>query len=60
MKRQTLILLISGSFLVSLPLFSRLLFSLPLDLADFLNGVGVAFIISTLFVQKKLESKAHS
>lgn len=55
MKKQTLILLIIGSLCVSFTLFSKHLFSGFNDIDDFAKGLGVAFIISALFVQRKLE-----
>jgi hypothetical protein len=40
---------------MSFTLFTRHFFHVPDSLSDFLKGLGVAFIISALFVQKKLE-----
>jgi hypothetical protein len=55
MKRQTLLLLLVGTLCMSFTLFTRHFFNVPDALSDFLKGLGVVFIISALFVQKKLE-----
>jgi hypothetical protein len=55
MKRQTILLLLVGTLCMSFTLFTKHFFKVPDTLGDFLKGLGVAFIISALFVQKKLE-----
>jgi hypothetical protein len=60
MKKQTLILLVIGSFCVSLTLFSKHLSSGFNDIDDFAKGLGVALIISALFVQRKLERNPNN
>lgn len=57
-KKQTILLLFIGTLCMSFTLLTRLFFETPVDIADFLKGLGVAFIISALFVQKKLERSA--
>ncbi len=60
MKKQTIYLLAFGTLCMSFTLLTRHFFSISSDLNDFLKGFGAAFIISSLFVQMKLQSKAHS
>ena len=61
MKKQTLILLVIGSLCVSLTLFTKHLFSGFNDIDDFAKGLlGVALIISALFVQRKLERNPNN
>lgn len=59
LKRPTIILLFVGTFLMSFNLLTRHFFNIPVDLVDFLKGLGVGFILSSLFVQRKLEKKAQ-
>ena len=58
LKRQTILLLVAGTFFMSFTLLTRHFFEISLDIEDFLKGLGVAFIISSLFVQGKLERKS--
>jgi len=60
LKRQTILLLMIGTLCMSFTLITRHFFETPLDLEDFLKGLGVAFIISSLFVQRKLERKEQA
>lgn len=55
MKRQTLTLVVLGSLCMSFTLLTRHIFTVPIDVDDFLKGLGVAFTISALFAQKRLE-----
>jgi len=55
MKRQTLLLILIGTLCMSFTLFTRHFLNVPDNLSDFFKGLGIAFIISALFVQKKLE-----
>ena len=57
LKKQTILLLMIGTLFMSFTLITRHFFETPLDLEDFIKGLGVAFIISSLFVQRKLERK---
>lgn len=57
MKKTTIYLLSIGTLCMSFTLLTRHFFETPLGIEDFLKGLGVAFIISSLFVQKKLERK---
>jgi hypothetical protein len=54
MKKQTLWLLVIGSVCMSFSLFASPFIKISDPITDFLKGLGVAFIISALFVQKKL------
>ena len=60
LKKQTLWLIAIGTVCMSFTLLTRHFFETPIDLADFLKGLGVAFIGASLFLQKKLERKAQS
>lgn len=60
LKKQTILLLLIGTLLMSFTLLTRHFFGIPIDLEDLLKGLGVGFIISSLFVQRKLEKKTHS
>ncbi len=55
MKKQTILLLLAGTLLMSFTLFTRHFFNTPDSLGDFLKGLGLAFIIAALIVQKKLD-----
>lgn len=55
MKKQTILLLAIGTLSMSFTLLTRHFFETTLEVEDFLKGLGVAFIISSLFVQRKLE-----
>ena len=44
---------------MSFTLLTRHFFETPIDVDDFLKGLGVAFMISALFVQKKLETEIN-
>lgn len=57
MKRQTILLLIIGLLCMGLTLLTRHIFTMHQDLDDFLIGLGAAFIISSLFVERKLQKK---
>ena len=57
LKKQTILLMMIGMLCISFTLITRHFFETPLDLEDFIKGLGVAFIISSLFVQRKLERK---
>jgi hypothetical protein len=54
MKKQTLWLLFLGTFIMAVPLFISPLVQIPDSIGDFLKGLGVAFIISSLFVERKM------
>ncbi|MCB0707342.1 MAG: hypothetical protein KDC34_18625 [Saprospiraceae bacterium] len=56
-KKQTILLFFAGTLCMSFTLLTRHFFETPLDTADFLKGLGVAFIISALFIQRKFEKK---
>jgi glycopeptide antibiotics resistance protein len=58
-KRQTIILVFLGSLFISFTLLTRHFFETPVDIADFLTGLGVAFMLSALYVQNKLEKKTQ-
>lgn len=58
LKKQTILLLAIGTLCMSFTLLTRHFFETPLDIEDFLKGLGVAFTISSLFVQRKLERKS--
>lgn len=60
MKKQTIYLLLTGTLCMSFTLFSRHFFETSFVVEDFLKGLGFALIISSLFVQRKLESKSSS
>jgi hypothetical protein len=60
LKKQTLWLIAIGIACMSFTLLTRHFFETPVDLADFLTGLGVAFIGSSLFLQKKLERKEQA
>lgn len=49
-----------GTLCMSFTLLTRHFFETPIDIDDFLKGLGLAFIISSLFVQRKLEMKAKA
>jgi hypothetical protein len=55
MKKQTLWLLLIGSVCMSFSLLASPFIKVPDSITDFLKGMGVAFIIAALFVQKKLQ-----
>jgi len=57
-KKQTILLMMVGTLCMSFTLLTRHFFETPLDIEDFLKGLGVAFIISSVFVQRTLERKA--
>ncbi|MCB0700346.1 MAG: hypothetical protein H6551_05575 [Chitinophagales bacterium] len=54
MKRQTRFLLIAGGLLMGLAMLVNHYFVSLKDPSDFIKGIGVAFILSSLFVQRKL------
>ena len=58
MKKQTILFLAIGTLSMSFTLLTRRFFETPVDVEDFLKGLGVAFIISSLFVQRNLEKKS--
>lgn len=60
MERPTKFLLIAGGLLMGSSLLTRYFFSIPADLDDFLKGLGVAFVISSLFVQRKWERRREA
>lgn len=55
MKKSTIFLLTIGTLCMSFTLLTRHFFKTSLEVDDFLKGLGVAFIISSLFVQWKLQ-----
>jgi hypothetical protein len=57
MRKQTINLIILGSLFMSFTLFTQDIFTVSNGTEDFIKGLGVAFNISALFVQKKLEGK---
>jgi hypothetical protein len=58
MKKSTIFLLCIGTLCMSFTLLTRHFFETSLAIEDFLKGLGVAFIISSLFVQRKLQGKS--
>jgi len=58
MKRQALWLLAIGAVLMSFTLLTKNFFQIPEGPDDFMKGFGVALMISSLFVQRKLDKKA--
>jgi hypothetical protein len=60
MKKQTILLLTIGTLSMSFTLLTRHFFEITVDVEDFLKGLGVAFIISSIFVQKKLQRKSRN
>ena len=58
-KKQTILLFFAGTLCMSFTLLTRHFFETPIDVDDFLKGLGVAFMISALFVQKKLETEIN-
>ena len=58
-KKQAILLFFAGTLCMSFTLLTRHFFETPIDVDDFLKGLGVAFIVSALFVQKKLEKKTE-
>ena len=58
MKKQTIRLLVLGAFLMGFTLVTNHFFETPQGIADFLKGLGCAFIIASLLVQRKLERKS--
>ena len=60
LKKKTIFLLMIGALCMSFTLLTRHFFETPMNIEDFLKGLGIAFIISSLFVQKKLERKTQS
>lgn len=57
MQKTTIYLLTIGTLCMSFTLLTRNFFTTSLDIEDFLKGLGMAFIMSSLFVQKKLQKK---
>lgn len=55
--KQTILLIMLGSLLIGSTLLTKFFTDTHVDIDDFLKGLGVTFIISSLFVQKKLELK---
>ena len=57
LTRLKFMLIISGGFLMGFTLLTRHFFETPVDLEDFLKGIGAAFLISALFIERKLHQK---
>ncbi len=57
MASKTVLLLAVGTFCLSFPLLARHLIQIPAGPGDFLKGLGLAFMLSALFIQHKLERK---
>jgi hypothetical protein len=55
MKKQTLWLLVIGNLCMAFTLFASPFFNVPNSIGDFLKGFGVTFVVSALFVQRKME-----
>ncbi|NND07767.1 MAG: hypothetical protein HKN87_15425 [Saprospiraceae bacterium] len=55
--KRTRLLIILGGLLWGIPLFSQLLLRVSTDTEDILKGLGAAFLISALFVQRKMERR---
>lgn len=55
MKKVTIILLVLGAFGMSFQLLTQHFFAIPLSVMDFMKGLGVALILSALYVQFKLQ-----
>lgn len=60
MTSKTVLLLAVGTFCLSFPLLGSHVIPIPAGPGDFLKGLGVAFILSALIIQHKLESKNQS
>ena len=60
MRRQTKFLLITGGLLMGFSLITRYFFTVPEDVDDFLKGIGVSFVIASIFVQRKLERRREA
>lgn len=58
MKKTTIFLLTIGTLCMSFNLLTRHFFNTSLEIDDFLKGLGVAFMISSLFVQRKLQKNS--
>mgnify|MGYP001826786964 CR=1 FL=1 len=56
-SRQTFLLLLLGTLLIGLPFFIKGFLNMPEDLIDFLKGIGVAFVFSSLFFLRKTTLK---
>jgi uncharacterized membrane protein YgaE (UPF0421/DUF939 family) len=55
MKKQTIVLLVFGSVCMAFKVLCNDVFFGSLNFSDFAIGIGAAFIISALLVQKKFE-----
>ena len=58
LKKPVIHLLVIGTLCMSFTLLTRHFFKTPLDIEDFFKGLGVAFIVSPLFIQRKLERES--
>ena len=58
LKKPVIHLLVIGTLCMSFTLLTRHFFKTSLDIEDFFKGLGVAFIVSSLFVQRKLERES--
>jgi len=58
MKKSTILLLTIGTLCMSFTLLTRHFFTTALDIEDFLKGLGVAFIISSLIIQWNHQRKS--
>jgi hypothetical protein len=52
MKREAILLLLSGSLCISFRFLTSPFITVPVDLADFLKGMGVSFMIAALIIEK--------
>ncbi|UBM60804.1 hypothetical protein LAG90_09165 [Marinilongibacter aquaticus] len=59
LRKPTVLLIFAGIVFMSFTLLTGNFFGIPSGLDDFIKGLGVAFMISALFVQRKLERKAQ-
>ena len=57
MASKTVLLLAVGTFCLGFTLLTRPITSIPEGPGDFLKGLGLAFILSSLIIQYKLERK---
>lgn len=57
MTSKSVLLLVVGTFCMSFTLLTRHITDIPAGPGDFLKGLGLAFILSALIIQHKLERK---
>ncbi|MDZ4710242.1 MAG: hypothetical protein SH818_17715 [Saprospiraceae bacterium] len=57
MSSKTVLLIVVGTFCLSFTLLTIPITNIPEGTGDFLKGLGLAFILSALIIQYKLERK---